>query len=132
MLETILIAGSQSASSLDTNDRTTQRCPSGTLRPVDRHFGSSKLFHHPSEFRRFAKNHTAHGPVVAFNHPSQFRLGDQSQRSGDGLLEPLPSLSERDEVVVPNRVQQGDIGQGRPAEVGLREVLVQTANGDWR
>ena len=60
------------------------------------------MFHHSYEFWIFSKDHAVHGPVVPFNQRSQFRLGDQSHRSANYLLELLRSLSEGDKFVIPN------------------------------
>ena len=77
---------------------------------VYRSFGLSKLIRDPSEVRGLAEDHVLHGSVVLFNHLAQFRLRNQSHRSGSRFFEPFPSLPERDKVVVPNRFQQVDVG----------------------
>ena len=76
---------------------------------VDRSFCTAKLVYNPAEIRRLAQNHTLHGSVVPVDHGTQFRLRNQSHRSGQGLFESFPGLPKGDDVVAPNRLQQVEV-----------------------
>ena len=98
---------------------------------VDCSFGNSKLIRDPSEVRGLAQDHARHGPVIPFDHRAQFRMRNQSHPSGNGFFEPLPGLPERDQVVVPNRVQQMGVDHGRTADFRRRyhcNIVVVTGN----
>lgn len=94
--------------------------PAPQLAGIDHSLGVLDLIDDPSERRGISKDHAFHGAVVAFYHCDQFRLGDDSHRSWNRLLEPLSGLAEGYDVVSPDRIQQADVRQGRPADIGRR------------
>lgn len=81
-----------------------------------------KLFHGPSEIRDIAEYHALHGLVIPFSTVRSSCCGTQSHRSGDGFLEPFPSLPERDEMMGPDRICKGRLLTGhacKGAEVAI-------------
>ena len=77
--------------------------------------------HDPSERRRVARDHVAHGPIIPRDHLVQFGLRNQPQRSRNRLLETLSGLPEGNEIVAPDRVEQDGIGEGGLAGRGRRD-----------